>query len=309
MLGFLEASYCIQRGTSIVNKYKGIAYALLSSTAFGVMPILARIAYTNGSNPTTVLMFRFLISTLILYIYLKFSHININLKKEQTLLLIFIGITGYTITTQALFMSYNYLGAGLATTLHFIYPVVVCIASFIFFKNKLSNKKIISLILAAIGVYSLVALKNSTVNILGISLALFSGIAYGLTLIALNLKSIRALDNRITTMYLCLGSTIGMILCGIFNNSITLNFNFKIVSCYLGISIISTILSIILLLKSIEIIGVSSSSILGTFEPIVSVFLGIIFLNEELSFALLIGSAFILISTVILAKDKSPSSN
>ncbi|OAA90447.1 DMT family transporter [Clostridium ljungdahlii] len=292
-----------------MNNYKGIAYALLSSTAFGIMPILARIAYFNGSNPTTVLLFRFLISTLILFLYLNFSHININLKRGQVLLLISIGITGYTITTQALFISYNYLGGGLATTLHFIYPVVVCIAGFIFYKDKMSTKKIISLLLAAAGIYTLVGFKNNTINILGICLALFSGFSYGLTLIALNLKSIRSLDNRVTTMYLCLGSTIGTALCGLFNKSIDLNFNIKIVVCYLGISVVSTILSIILLLKAIELIGVSSSSILGTFEPIVSVFLGVLFLNEQMSFAILVGSSLILICTIVLAKDKCVSSN
>lgn len=294
----------INKGGQILSRYKGIAYALLSSTAFGVMPILARIAYANGSNPTSVLIFRFSISALILFLYLKYIHISISLKIRQVLLLLSIGITGYTITTQALFMSYNYLGAGLSTTLHFIYPVVVCTASFILYKDKMGSKKIISLLLAAVGVYSLVGFKNNTISILGISLALFSGLAYGLTLIALNLKCINSLDNRVTTMYLCVGSAIGTVLCGAFNNSINLNFNFNILVCCVGISIVSTILSIILLLKAIEIIGVSSSSILGTFEPIVSVFLGVLFLNEKLTFSLIIGSALILVSTVILAKAK-----
>ncbi|PJI08596.1 MULTISPECIES: DMT family transporter [Clostridium] len=287
-----------------MNNCKGIAYALLSSAAFGIMPILARIAYANGSNPTTVLIFRFLISTLILFLYLKCNNISVNLKKQQIILLVCIGITGYTVTTQALFISYNYLGAGLATTLHFIYPVVVCIISFIFLKSKISAKKILSLMLAAAGVYALIGFKNASGNVFGICLALFSGLAYGLTLIALNLKLIKSLDNRIITMYLCLGSTIGTLFCGIFKHSIILNFNLKITMCLLGISVISTILSIILLLKAIKLIGVSSSSILGTFEPITSVFLGILLLNEAISFKLLVGSAFILISTIILAKDR-----
>ncbi|OPJ64036.1 DMT family transporter [Clostridium oryzae] len=286
-----------------MNNYKGIVYALLSSVAFGIMPILARVAYINGSNPTTVLVFRFIISTLVLFLYLKYIKIEISLKKEQIFLLL-INTIGYTITTLALFISYNYLGAGLATTLHFIYPVVVCIVGFIFFKNKMSTRKIISLLLAATGIYLLAAFKNSTINVLGISLALFSGVAYGFTMIGLNLKPIRNLDNRVVTMYICFGSSIGTALYGLLNNSITLNFNFKAVICYLGISVISTIVSIILLLKATKIIGVSSSAILGTFEPIVSIFLGVLFLGERLSIVLLIGSVFILISTVILAKDR-----
>lgn len=292
-----------------MNNYKGIVYAFLSSAAFGIMPILARIAYANGSNPTTVLVFRFLISTIILFLYLKFSNVNTKLNKKQILLLLSIGIIGYTITTQTLFMSYNYLGAGLATTLHFIYPVVVCITGIIFFKNKMSTKKIVSLFLAILGVYSLVAFKNNTLNIFGISLALFSGVSYGITMIVLNLNIIRNLDNRVITMYICFGSTIGMLFYGLISNSIIWNFNFTAISCYIGISIISTITSMLLLLKAIKIIGVSSSSILGTFEPIVSIFLGALFLGENLSLALLIGSALILISTTILAKDKCVNSN
>lgn len=292
-----------------MNNYKGILYAFLSSAAFGIMPILARIAYANGSNPTTVLIFRFLISTLILFLFLKFNNVNIKLNKEQTALLLSIGMIGYTVTTQTLFISYSYLGAGLATTLHFIYPVVVCITGIIFFKNKMSNKKIVSLLLAILGVYSLVAFKNNTLNILGVSLALFSGISYGLTMIVLNLNLIKNLDNRVITMYICFGSTIGMLFYGLISNSIIWNFNFTAIGCYLGISIISTIVSMLLLLKAIRIIGVSSSSILGTFEPIVSIFLGALLLGEKLSLALLIGSALILISTTILAKDKCVNSN
>lgn len=292
-----------------MNNYKGIIYAFLSSAAFGIMPILARIAYANGSNPTTVLIFRFLISTIILFLYLKLSNINIRLNKRQAALLLSIGMIGYTITTQTLFISYNYLGAGLATTLHFIYPAVVCITGIIFFKNKMSNKKIISLLLAILGVYSLVAFKHNTLNISGISLALFSGVSYGLTMIVLNLNLIKNLDNRVITMYICFGSTIGMLFYGLMSNSIIWDLNFTAMSCYLGISIISTITSMLLLLKAINIIGVSSSSILGTFEPIVSIFLGALFLGENLSLALLIGSLLILSSTTILAKDKFANSN
>lgn len=61
----------------------------------------------------------------------------------------------------------------------------------------------------------------------------------------------------------------------------------------------------VLLLKGIELIGASSASILGTFEPIVSIIMGIIIFKEQLTFSLIMGTIFILISTIILAKDKS----
>lgn len=292
------------KGEIFLLKYKGISFAILSSISFGIMPLFARIAYENGSNPTTVLIFRFLIAGLALFIYLKYKNVDLKVQKKQLLILLLIGFLGYTITTQTLFISYDYLGGGLATTLHFIYPVVVCLIGFIFFKYKMSKNKIISLILASLGVYSLIAFENNTLNAFGVFLALFSGVSYGTNVIGLSLKSIRNLDNRVVTMYVCLGAAFGMIILGLFENSIVLEFNVTLIISYLILALITTIASMIFLLKAIEIIGPTSSSILGTFEPIISIILGVIFLNEDFSFALIIGCTLILSSTVILAIDK-----
>ncbi|MBN1052301.1 DMT family transporter [Clostridium botulinum] len=286
-----------------MNTYKGISYAILSSVAFGLMPIFASIAYENGSNPTTVIIFRFLLSSISLFIYLLYKKVKIKIKRKPMLILLGIGIIAYTITTQTLFMSYNYLGAGLATTLHFIYPAIVCIIGFVFLKEKISQRKLISLLLSGIGVYSLVAFESKSLSTIGIFLALFSGVAYAINLIILGLDCIKSVDNKISTLYMCVGATLGMITYGLFTNSIVLTFNIKMVGSYIGISLISTIVSIILLLKAIELIGPSSTSILGTFEPIVSIIFGVLILGENLSFELVIGAALILTATIVLAKD------
>ncbi|GAB6167778.1 EamA family transporter [Clostridium carnis] len=287
-----------------MKNYKGIIYAIISSAAFGLMPIFAKVAYENESNPTTVLIFRFFIATTLLFLYLKYKKVEMKVSKEQVKILLLIGFFGYTITTETLFMSYDYLGAGLATTLHFIYPAIVCIIGFVVFKEKMSKSKVISLLLAIIGVYALIAFENQVLNIIGVILAIFSGITYGLVIISFGLKSIKGLDNRVTTMYVTLGAGVGMLLYGLFTNDILLNINLENSLSYIGIAVISTILSMILLLKSIEIIGTSSSSILGTFEPIVSIILGVILFGEELTLALAIGTLCILSSTIILAKGK-----
>lgn len=287
-----------------MNKYKGIMYAILSSVAFGLMPIFAKYAYINGSNPTSVLIFRFLFAAIILFIYLKIKKINIKIGKNKFLLLFLIGLLGYSITTQTLFTSYSYLGVGLATALHFIYPVIVCLFGFIVLKEKMSKTKLLSLLLSGIGVYTLVAFENKTLSTIGLSLAIFSGVTYGLTVAALGLKSLKELDNRIVTMYLSFGGFVGMLLYGMVTNNIIWGMNINVFTSYIGLAVVSTICSIILLLKAIEIIGTGSSSILGTFEPIVSIILGIILFNETLSIGLLLGTILIIISTIMLVKDK-----
>ncbi|MHC1746847.1 MAG: DMT family transporter [Cellulosilyticaceae bacterium] len=291
-----------------MNHYKGIFYAICSSIAFGVMPGFAKLAYLNGSNPTTVLIARFSLSALLLLLYLNYKKISIKVSLGQFSFLVLTGFIGYTLTTQTLFMSYEYLGGGLATTFHFIYPVVVCIMGVILFKEHLGKPKLLALALSALGVYALVAFDHNALSAIGVTLALFSGVSYGLTVIALSVKSVKSLDNRVVTMYVALGAAVGMVLYGVCKGTITLNFNFQIVTAYLGISIISTICSIILLLKAIHLIGAGSASILATFEPIVSIIVGILFFGEPLTVSLIIGIFLIFISTIILGKQKEACS-
>lgn len=293
-----------------MTKYKGILYALISAAAFGIMPMFAKTAYKNGSNPTSSLLFRFLIAGLILLIYLSIKGISIKISLNQFLILIFTGILGYTFTTITLFVSYNYLDSGLATSLHYIYPALVCIFSFILYKERMTREKLLSLILSIGGVYSLIVFENKTLNAAGIILALLSGLGYAANVILLNLKKVRSLDNRVVTMYICFGTSLGMFIYGSMTHSIILKMNTQIVISYFGLSVISTIASMIFLLKAIKIIGSSSASILGTFEAVVSIICGILFLNERLTLSLIIGTLMIIACAVILSKEKSnPSGN
>lgn len=288
-----------------MKSYKGILFAILASVAFGLMPVFAKFAYLNGSNPNTVLFFRFAIASLVLLVYLVCKKVSIKVTKKQFLLLFATGFIGYTITTQTLFMSYNYLGVGLATTLHFIYPAFVCILEYIFLRQKMSKNKLLSLIFAGIGVYALIAFEDNTLSALGLFLAVFSGVSYGINIIMLAMKQIRDIDNRVTTMYITFGAATGMLIYSLIDGSLVTKITMNLGVSYILIAVVSTILSMILLLKGIEIIGASSTSILGTFEPIVSIIMGIMLFGEELTFALIIGTILILISTIILSRDKS----
>ena len=288
-----------------MKSYKGIIYAILASAAFGLMPIFAKFAYLHGSNSNTVLFFRFTIAALILLIYLAINKVSIKVNKKQFIILSIIGLIGYTITTQTLFMSYNYLNVGLATTLHFVYPAFVCILEYLFFKKNMSRNKVLSLIFAGVGVYALIAFENNTLSTLGLFLAVFSGLSYGINIILLSLKELENLDNIVITMYVTFGASIGMFIYGESTGSLITKISLELVIAYIFIAVISTIIAMVLLLKGIELIGPSSASILGTFEPIVSIIMGAFVFGEAITFSLFLGGALILTSTIILARDKS----
>ena len=216
-----------------MKNYKGILYAILASVAFGVMPIFAKFAYINGSNSNTVLFFRFSIATLILFIYLTFKGVSIRVSKKQFILLFITGFLGYTMTTQTLFSSYNYLGVGLATSLHFIYPAFVCILEYILLKKRMGKNKLFSLVFAGFGVYALIAFENNTLSTLGVFLATFSGLSYAIYIILMSIKEVSDIDNRVVTMYVTFGAATGIFIYSILhrkrahiNNIFLINFNY-----------------------------------------------------------------------------------
>jgi len=189
-------------GVITMEKVKGIIYTILSAVIFGIMPILARLAYDGGVNSFTLVFLRSFFSVFMLLAYLINKKVNLKVNREQIKTLIILGILGYTMTTLTLFSSYKYISVGLATTLHFIYPVVVTLISIVLFKEKIYFSKIIALILASIGIYFLIGKNGVGTSIKGIILALASGIFYSYYLLSVAYSKIKSLNSYVLTFYL-----------------------------------------------------------------------------------------------------------
>lgn len=288
-----------------MKRTHGIIYALLSSAAFGLMPIFAKIAYSNSSNPLTVLSLRFLCAALILFIYFIITGVNFQLSRRQTVRLILVGVLGYTSTGITLFFSYSYISVGLATTMHFIYPALVIVLNYVFYKEPFTKQNVAALLISVIGVYILIGTKVESIHPVGTALALLSGVTYAASVIGMNHPELKELDNRVTVFYFSLSSGCTLILLTILTNNFSLKLNISYVLSIVGISFISTIVSIVLFIKALKIIGSTSTSILGTFEPIVSIIMGILLFGENITIQIILGTILILSSVMLLAKKDS----
>ncbi|KGM98269.1 membrane protein [Clostridium novyi A str. 4552] len=287
-----------------MKRINGIIYALLSSTAFGFMPIFAKIAYNHGSNCFSVLTFRFLLAALILFLYFLIKKVDFKINKKQLKEVFLIGSIGYTSTGIGLFLSYKYISVGLATTMHFVYPAAVILMSYVLYRDNFTKNKIFALVFSLAGVYVLAGKKGQGIDPFGIFLAILSGLTYAACIIAMNKDEIKKLDNTVVVFYFSLFSGITLLIFSILTNNLILSFDFYINASILGISIISTITSTILFIKALKIIGASSTSILATCEPIVSIIMGILLFKEKLTLAIIFGTILILLSVIILAKEK-----
>ncbi len=94
-----------------------------------------------------------------------------KLTRKQLFLVLIIGVFGFTFTSTSLFMSYNYISIGMATMIFYTYPAIVTLFSYVFYKEKIYPRKIISLIISLIGIYILIDIGSVSFNLKGIILA------------------------------------------------------------------------------------------------------------------------------------------
>lgn len=286
-----------------MKKIHGILYIVLSAIAFGIMPILAKLAYSGGANVQTTLFLRFSFATLMLFCYIKSKNISLKLEKKQYVLLIFLGVAGYSLTSMMLFLSYNYISVGMATMIIHSYPAIVTFLSFVFYGEKLSLKKILCLILCILGIFIMVDLGVATHDIKGILLALISAIGYSFYVLGASHKYIKSTNNYVITFYISLVSAISILAIGLPTQTINLNIKFYSLVAILLLAFISTVIALMAFLQGVKIIGPSNASIFGTLEPIVTLVLGILILGEGVQFKTILGSILIIISMIILAKE------
>lgn len=286
-----------------MKKIHGILYIVLSAIAFGIMPILAKLAYSGGANVQTTLFLRFSFATLMLFCYIKSKNISLKLEKKQYILLIFLGVVGYSLTSTMLFLSYNYISVGMATMIIHSYPAIVTFLSFVFYGEKLSLKKILCLILCILGIFIMVDLGVANYDIKGILLALISAIGYSFYVLGASHKYIKSTNNYVITFYISLVSAISILAFGLPTQTINLNIKFYSLVAILLLAFISTVIALMAFLQGVKIIGPSNASIFGTLEPIVTLVLGVLILGEGVQVKTILGSMLIIISMIILAKE------
>lgn len=288
-----------------MNKVKGITYAVSSAVAFGTIPIFAVIAYSGGVNTITTAFLRFLIASMILFFILRYKKIPIQVSRRLLGRLSFLSIAGYAATCLTLFMSYNYIPVGLATTLHFTYPAIVTVSSVLIFKEKLEPMKLFSLALSIIGVCILADSGKAAISLKGVIFALASGVFYSLYTIELSRAEIKVMEGLLLTFYVSLLSSASIFIFGAATGSLIFTIQPSVIFGVLGLALICTVFAILAYYKAVQIIGPSDTAILSTFEPVTGVVLGMLVFGEKLSLSATIGSLLIIVSVLFFSYKRN----
>ena len=172
---------------------KGYLFALVSALTYGMIPLfMIPLKKLDFFSVDTALFYRFLIAAILILGYLVFyqkESVKINLKEG-----IIFSILGlfYALSAEFLFIAYDFLSPGIASTIFFIYPIMVALILGIFFKEKITLATTISLVIVVVGVGLLSIKDNFEINYIGLFVSLLGALMYALYMIIVNKTKINA---------------------------------------------------------------------------------------------------------------------
>lgn len=278
---------------------KGVILAIISAICYGMNPLGALFLYEEGLNVNSVIFYRFIFASILLAIFMLIKKDSFYLKFKEIILLALLGLL-FGISAISLFNSFLYMDAGLASTVLFIYPIFVAIIMALFFKEKNSIITILSIVFAFIGVVLLYESDGANVSNFGIFLVIVSSLCYAIYIVIIN--QYLKLSALKVTFYSMLFCTITILIHSFFDSSLNImplvNFNMWFYTIFLAL--VPTIISLLFLIKAIQLIGSTSASILGALEPLTAVLIGVYVFNEKITFWLVIGIVFILFGVILI---------
>ena len=280
---------------------KGYIYTALSAIIFGLMPLLTKIIIARGTTSLTIAFFRVFYVTIVLFFVLKIKKIDLYLEKRDLLSVMLTSIFGSGLTIIILNESYNYVDTGIATSLHFLYPLFVAILCCFFYGEKIKKKQIISLSFALVGIICFMSKGNG--SLFGYLLAIASGLTYAFYLVKMDKTGLVKMNALKLSFYLALFTTIEIFIINLFMQDVVFKMDAIAYGLLLVLALSSSFLATVLLQKGVLLLGSTRASFICLLEPVTSIIVGILWLNEALTLNKGLGGLAIIISLIIFLRE------
>jgi drug/metabolite transporter (DMT)-like permease len=282
------------------KRARGYIEGVIASVSYGLNPLFALPLYATGMLVDSVLFYRYAFAILLLAVMMKVSKQSFALKRNEILPLVVMGLL-FSLSSLFLFQSFRYMDAGIASTILFVYPIIVAVIMAVFFKEKLSLLKMLSITIAFIGISLLYEGEGGvTLSLLGVVYVLLSSLVYALYIVGVNHSVLKDMPGLKLTFYAILfGFSIyvvrlrgGMDLQPLTTFSQWFN--------AFGLALFPTLISLVAITKSIHHIGSTPAAILGALEPLTALVVGVMVFDERLTSTNMVGIVMVLVSVTMI---------
>ena len=284
------------------NAIIGYPAGIITGITYGLNPLFAVPLMNNGAAIESILFFRYSFAVFLLGAFLILTKQSFRITARQAGVLLALGLL-YTSSSIFLFEAYNYIASGLATTLIFLYPVLVAII--MVFLRVVPSWPVWLAIASTFGGVIIMTQGSGgeSINPIGVALSLGSALVYALFIVIINRsKAIAEISNTLLTFYaLTIGAIVFMgkisfsdtaITAGITTSGDWLNL--------LGLALLPTIVSTATLAIATRNIGATKASVLGVFEPITAILVGTLMFGEPLTTNIVVGIGIAIVAVTFM---------
>ena len=277
---------------------KGYLCAFISAFTYGLIPLfMIPIKKAETFSVDATLFYRFLIASGSILIFLFYQKERLRISFREMGIMTLLGLF-YALSAEFLFLAYDYLSPGIASTIFFSYPIIVALILVLFYKEKITLPTVLSLLLVVAGVGVLSIKKGAAFNYVGLATSLLGALVYALYILIINKVRIEASGVKVSFYSMLFSSIYFLVKAIIFGENITIS-SLSLVGNLTLFALITTSLSLVALVYAVRYIGSTPTAIMGAFEPIVAVLISVGLFGEALTSSLIIGGMVIIAGVLI----------
>lgn len=266
-------------------KLKGYILGAIAAATYGTNPLFALPLYADGMTSDSVLLWRYVIAAPIMAVMLVARGRNFRVRRSLVLPLIFMGIM-MALSSLMLFESYLYMDAGIASTLLFVYPLMVAIIMALVYKERLSPMTMLCIVMALGGIALLFkGGGNGTLSITGTLFVMLSSLSYSIYIVGVNRPGLKEIPTLTMIFYvLIIGSLMFMVkIAATPGATVMVPGKWYLWGCVAALAIMPTVISFLCTTAAIQYIGPTPTAILGALEPVTAVIIGITVFGETMT--------------------------
>lgn len=284
---------------------KGIAYALASSSTFGLIPLFTLPVLQSGAlDEPSLLFYRFALASLAVGAICAAMRKDFRVPRPMIRRIVFLGVF-YAATSMGLTLSYRYVPSGVATTIHFLYPVLVAGIMVFRYHEKSSRTLIAAAGLSLAGIAALSWGEDQAVRIEGLLLVGMTVATYAVYIVGVNKSGVERIDPLVLTFYVFVVSTALFAVFCAANAGIRPVTDTRTLLCLSLLALLPTVISDFTLILAVKYVGSTVTAILGSMEPLVAVLVGIFCFGEPFGIKSVAGLALVITAVTMVVVRQS----
>lgn len=293
-----------------MERAKGICYAALSSSTFGLAPLFTLLLLGVGYSPFEVLTYRWGVATLCLAVYGLMAGCDFRLN-GSLLRTVFVLSLLRAVTSLSLVFAYRYIASGVASTIHFMYPLAVALAMSCLFRERTSVWTFAAIGISIVGAVMLSSGNadfGSGTTLFGLGASVVSVFSYGGYIVGVRKSRAAQIDSTVLTCYVMGFGALFFAIGGLLTSGIRFETDGITWLYILGIALPATAISNMSLVRAIQCIGPTLTSVFGALEPLTAVVIGVAFFREPFTVQGAAGILLILGAvTIVVLRGSRPA--